>query len=306
MFILTTNMHTMSEPDTTLPVPPPSVRPYDPSMEFPKDMEEAIHKKVNKEWKPRPKELNLERDSLLPPHQHYAVISFVGPTCPQKHDSFCLKIKGVFEKEEEAKAWAEKVHKIEPEFIMTIIPLGEWGLFPPDLEKCSNQVYVDEEVNKIINEHQKSQEASAQIHAERKQLLKSQPDVNKALEANRLAEEENKLKNIDETIKNLEAELETRKKQKEEQTELVVTKAKELDLEPVIPKDKEPAKPEEGVEESKTADEPVEESKTADEPVEVSKTVDEPVEEPVKAEEAPAPVEKVVEEPVKAEEAAKE
>ena len=103
MFILTTNMHTMSEPDTTLPVPPPSVRPYDPSMEFPKDMEEAIRKKVDEEWKPRPKELNLERDSLLPPHQHYAVISFVGPTCPQKHDSFCLKIKGVFEKEEEAK-----------------------------------------------------------------------------------------------------------------------------------------------------------------------------------------------------------
>ena len=45
MFILTTNMHTMSEPDTTLPVPPPSVRPYDPSMEFPKDMEEAIRMK---------------------------------------------------------------------------------------------------------------------------------------------------------------------------------------------------------------------------------------------------------------------
>ena len=246
-------MHTMSDPDPSIPVPPPVVRPYDPSMEFPKDMEQAIMKKVDEDWKPRPKELNLDRDTLLPPHQNYALVSFVGPTCPQKHESFCLKIKGVFEKEEEAKAWAEKVHKIDPEFIMTIIPLGEWGLFPPDLEKCSNQVYVDEEVNKIINEHQKSQEAAAQIHAERKQLLKSQPDVNKALEANRLAEEENKLKNIDETIKNLEAELELRNKQKQDQKDTVINKAKELDMDPILPKEKtKESESKEGVEESKS------------------------------------------------------
>ena len=269
----------MSDLDTNLPVPPPAVRPYDPSMEFPKDMEDAIRKKVDEEWKPRPQELNLEKDTLLPPHQHYALVSFVGPTCPQKHESFCLKIKGVFEKEDDAKAWAEKVHKLDPTFIMTIIPIGEWGLFPPDLEKCSNQVYVDEEVNKIINEHQKSQEASAQIHAERKQLLKSQPDVNKALQANKLAEEESKLKNIDETIRDLEKELETRKKQKDEQQNIVIEKAQELDLEPVLPKEK-------GVEESKS--EGVEESKSPDEPKADELKAEEPKADEPKADESKA------------------
>lgn len=241
--------HTMTESDTPLPVPPPTPRHYDPSMEFPKDMEDAIKKKVDETFKPRPAELNLERDSFLPSHQNFALISFCGPECPQKHDSFCLKIKGVFETQEQAKEWAEKVHKIDSTFIMTIIPVGEWGLFPPDLEKCSDQVYVDTEINKLINAHQKSQEASAQIHAERKQLLKNQPDVNKALAAQTLVDEESKLKNIDETIKDLERDLEKRKKQKEEQIAAVTEKAKELDLEPIIPKESEVE--EQGVEEEK-------------------------------------------------------
>ena len=219
-----------------LPVPPPAPRHYDPAMEFPADLEDAIREKVDKEFKPRPAELNLERDTYLPPHQNFALISFCGPTLPQKHESFCLKIKGVFETEEKAKEWAEKVHKMDSTFIMTIIPIGEWGLFPPDLEKCGDQVYVDEEVNKIINAHQKSQEAAAQIHAERKALLKYQPDVNKALAAQTLAEEETKLRNLDETIKDLEKELEHRKSQLQEQGQSVKDKASELDLEPVLPK----------------------------------------------------------------------
>tara|TARA_X000001036_G_scaffold435865_1_gene477932 strand:- start:686 stop:1447 length:762 start_codon:yes stop_codon:yes gene_type:complete len=244
--------HEMTDSDTPLPVPPPTPRHYDPSMEFPKDMEDAIRKKVDETFKPRPAELNLDRDSFLPPHQNFALISFCGPECPQKHESFCLKIKGVFETETKAKEWAEKVHKIDSTFIMTIIPVGEWGLFPPDLEKCGDQVYVDEEVNKIINAHQKSQEAAAQIHAERKQLLKSQPDVNKALAAQKLSEDEGKLKNLDETIKDLEKELENRKKQKEEQVAEVTKQAQELDLEPILPKVPEEEKVvEEGVEEKK-------------------------------------------------------
>ncbi len=238
--------HAMTKSEEPLEVPKPSVRHYDPSMEFPKDMEDAIKKKIDEEWKPRPVELNLEKDIVLPPHQHFALISYVGPECPQKHDSFCLKIKGVFETEEKAKEWAQKVHKMDPTFVMSIIPVGEWGLFPPDLEKCSDQVYVDEQVNNIINAHQKSQEAAAQIHAERKQLLKSQPDVNRAIEAERLAEEEKKLANLDETITNLEKELEKRRAQKQEKEEEVVKKASELDLEPVLPDAKEG-----GVEESK-------------------------------------------------------
>ena len=241
----------MSVPDgEPLPVPPPTVRHYDPSMEFPKDMEDAIREKVEREFKPRPAELNLERDPILPPHQNFALISFCGPTLPQKHESFCLKIKGVFETEDKAKEWAEKIHKMDSTFIMTIIPIGEWGLFPPDLEKCGDQVYVDEEVNKIINAHQKSQEAAAQIHAERKNLLKSQPDVNKALAAQTLAEEETKLKNLDETIKDLEKELDKRKKQLEEQSSEVTKMAEELELEPILPsvKEEEPV----GVEESKS------------------------------------------------------
>ena len=241
-----TQPHVMSPAEgEPLPVPPPAPRPYDPSMEFPQDMEDAIRDKVDREWKPRPVDLNLEKDSFLPPHQNFALISFCGPTLLQKHESFCLKIKGVFETEEKAKEWADKVHKMDSTFIMTIIPLGEWGLFPPDLEKCGDQVYVDEEVNKIINAHQKSQEAAAQIHAERKQLLKSQPDVNKALQAQALAEEESKLKNLDQTIRDLEKELEKRKAQLEEQAAVVTKQAEELELEPVIPSG------DNGVEESK-------------------------------------------------------
>ncbi|MBP01535.1 MAG: hypothetical protein CMM25_01820 [Rhodospirillaceae bacterium] len=238
--------HKMTAPDgEPLPVPPPVPRPYDPSDDMPQDMVAAINAKVDKEFKPRPAELNLDKDAMLPPNQSFSVISFVGPDCPQQHDKFCLKIKGCFESEDKAKDWVQKIHKMDPSFNLFIVETGAWlGPFPPEMDKIGNQQYVDEEINKIVNEHQKSQEASQQIHAERKQLLKSQPDVNKALEAQRLADEETKLANIDETLKSLEAEIEKYRQKKESQVEAVTAKAAELGLEPVLPKEK--AEPEDG------------------------------------------------------------
>tara|TARA_B100001094_G_scaffold76415_1_gene72818 strand:+ start:2458 stop:3258 length:801 start_codon:yes stop_codon:yes gene_type:complete len=232
--------HKMTAPDgEPLPVPPAVPRPYDPSDDMPQDIIDAINAKVDKEFQPRPAELNLDKDAMLPPNQGFSVISFVGPDCPQKHDKFCLKIKGCFESEDKAKDYVQKVHKMDSSFNLFIVETGVWlGPFPPEMDKISNQEYVDEEINKIVNEHQKSQEASQQIHAERKQLLKSQPDVNKALQAQKLADEETKLANIDETLRDLEAEIEKYRKQKDEQVNMVTEKAAELGLEPVLPKEK--------------------------------------------------------------------
>ena len=232
--------HKMTAPEgEPLPVPPPAPRAYDPSDDMPQDIIDSINSKVDKEFQPRPAELNLDKDAMLPPNQSYAVISFVGPECPQKHEKFCLKIKGNFETEDKAKDWVQKVHKMDPSYNLFIVETGVWlGPFPPEMDKISNQQYVDEEINKIVNEHQKSQEASQQIHAERKQLLKSQPDVNKALKAQALADEETKLANIDETLKNLEAEIEKYRKMKDEGIEAVTKQAQEIGLEPVLPREK--------------------------------------------------------------------
>ena len=42
----------------------------------------------------------LEQDFISVPGQIYALISIVGPDCPQKNDNFGLKIRGVFPNKE--------------------------------------------------------------------------------------------------------------------------------------------------------------------------------------------------------------
>jgi len=100
---------------------------------------------------------------------------------PQKHESFCLKIKGVYANETLARTAAKKMQMMDSTFILTIVPLGEWGVYPPDLERIQDQEYVDGKLHDIIDAHDKEQEKARLHHEARKQLLKSNVDINTIL-----------------------------------------------------------------------------------------------------------------------------
>jgi hypothetical protein len=70
--------------------------------------------------------IELESDYRSVPGQNYAVISVIGPDCPQKSDKFGLKISGCFATQDEASSYAKKLHKDNGNFDLYVCNLYKW------------------------------------------------------------------------------------------------------------------------------------------------------------------------------------
>ena len=112
----------------------------------------------------------VEKDSMTIPGQKYALISIVSPQSNQRTDNLCLKIKGVFDKLEDAQKHAEMLQKMDSVFDIYVVEMYSWLLLPPDPELIE-QVHVDTKLNEIISGHRESQLKSKMYFEERKQEL---------------------------------------------------------------------------------------------------------------------------------------
>ena len=112
----------------------------------------------------------VEKDSMTVPGQKYALISIVSPQSTQKTDNLCLKIKGVFDRLEDAQKHAEMLQKMDSIFDIYVVEMYSWLLLPPDPELLE-QVHVDTKLNEIISGHRESQLKSKMYFEERKQEL---------------------------------------------------------------------------------------------------------------------------------------
>ena len=114
---------------------------------------------------------HLEPDTVTIPGQNYALINVVSPSSNQKNDTCGLKIKGVFATIDEAKAYAQKLSKMDPTFDVFLVETGKWLPIPPSIEDIEDKKHQDEKLNQIIEEH-KNEQIRAQEHFEqRKQHL---------------------------------------------------------------------------------------------------------------------------------------
>lgn len=129
-----------------------------------------IDKAVKQKIKSLSLDENVDTDSTIVPGQNYALISIVAPNSNQKHDSICLKIKGVFDKVEDAKAQAEFLQKLDDTFDIYIVEMYKWLLVPPDPELLE-QIHVDKKLNEIIAGHREDQLKSKMYFEERKREL---------------------------------------------------------------------------------------------------------------------------------------
>jgi len=136
---------------------------------------------------------NVDKDSMTIPGQNYALISIVSPDANQKYDKLCLKIKGVFDKIEDARKQAEMLQKIDTTFDVYVVEMYSWLLLPPDPELIE-QVHIDEKLNEIIIGHRESQLKSKMHFEERKKELIE----NISLENEERKEENEKLKKEEE------------------------------------------------------------------------------------------------------------
>lgn len=134
------------------------------------DKKEKIDKAVEKKVASISMEQNLARDDTRVPGQNYALISIVSPHSNQKHDQCCIKIKGVFEKVDDAKEHAKMLQKIDPTFDIYVVDMYAWLLVPPKIDDIE-QVHVDNKLNEIIAGHRDNQLKSKMYFEERKREL---------------------------------------------------------------------------------------------------------------------------------------
>ena len=144
----------------------------DPWDELPEDklakvraVTEAIHKATDS------MEANLETDTIKVPGQNWACVSFVSPTSNQKCQSIGMKIRGCFEHRDEAVDHVKRLIRLDPTFDIFICDMYNWCLVPPDPEKINDQVYQNEELNKIVSEYRKNQIYAKEHFEERKREM---------------------------------------------------------------------------------------------------------------------------------------
>lgn len=165
------------------------------------DKKEKIDRAVEKKVASISMEQNLARDDSRVPGQNYALISIVSPHSNQKHDQCCIKIKGVFEKVDDAKEHAKMLQKIDPTFDIYVVDMYAWLLVPPKIDDIE-QVHVDNKLNEIIAGHRDNQLKSKMYFEERKRELMENIEIENEERKKENEEMNNKMQAANEEIVN--------------------------------------------------------------------------------------------------------
>ncbi|NBS67829.1 hypothetical protein EBT31_02805 [bacterium] len=118
---------------------------------------------------------SLESDYNLPSGQVFALISIVGPECPQKNDKFGVKIRGVFPTADEAKSFAKRLQKDDATFDIYVVEMGKWLLIPPDRDKIEDTHYVNDKLEEIMQGYRDNQRQAAAMFEKRKRDMMAKP-----------------------------------------------------------------------------------------------------------------------------------
>lgn len=118
---------------------------------------------------------SLEQDFTSVPGQVFALISLVGPDCPQKNDKFGLKIRGVFASHEDASAYAKKLQKDDATFDIYVVEMYKWLLIPPDRDRIEDVHYAEEKLEEIMTKYRENQTQARIMFEKRKKDMVEKP-----------------------------------------------------------------------------------------------------------------------------------
>ena len=118
---------------------------------------------------------SLEQDYSSVPGQVFALISLVGPDCPQKNDKFGLKIRGVFASHEDAAAYAKKLQRDDATFDIYVVEMYKWLLIPPDRDKIEDVHYAEEKLEEIMTKYRENQTQARIMFEKRKKDMVEKP-----------------------------------------------------------------------------------------------------------------------------------
>ena len=117
--------------------------------------------------------LSIEPDYITIPGQQYALVSFVGPEfCRQKSGQFAMKIRGVFNTEEEAKVYVKRLQRSGDNIVdIFLVAMYQWCPIPPDPMAVQTQEYQETFLQELMSGYAESQRSAKEIFNDRKEKV---------------------------------------------------------------------------------------------------------------------------------------
>ncbi len=105
------------------------------------------------------------------PNQKYALISIVGPNMRQKCDVWGLKIRGVAESLDTAKALTKKIMKYDKDYDIYTVDIGKFFPLAVEPYDVSNVEYENDQLNALVKNYLENKEKANEHWHQRKQEM---------------------------------------------------------------------------------------------------------------------------------------
>lgn len=118
------------------------------------------------------KEIDVLFEDPRIPNQLYALISIVGPNMPQKCNVWGLKIRGVTEDLEKAKAMTKRLMRIDNNYDIYTVEVGKFFPLAVEPHELKNVEYENQQLNDLIKNYLENRElANEQWHARKAEMI---------------------------------------------------------------------------------------------------------------------------------------
>jgi len=105
--------------------------------------------------------------------QTFALVSIVGPNLSQKCNVYGLKVRGVAESMEKAKAMTQRLMKIDNNYDIYTVEVGKFFPLDVDPHNVGEVEYENEQLNTLIKSYLENKElANDQWHARKNEMIK--------------------------------------------------------------------------------------------------------------------------------------
>lgn len=120
------------------------------------------------------KQAYLDEDPIKVPGSKYVLLSFVSPVSNVKSDKLGLKIRGVFDDMESARAHMHRLMELDPSFDIFVADCHRWLLIPPKASDLENVEYSDQVLQQLVQTHKEEQlKAKAAFETYKKGLMEN-------------------------------------------------------------------------------------------------------------------------------------
>jgi len=107
------------------------------------------------------------------PGQVYALVSIVGPNLNQKCNVYGLKVRGVADSIDKAKAMTQRLMKIDNNYDIYTVEVGKFFPLDVDPHDVGEVEYENQQLNNLIKSYLENKElANDQWHARKNQMIK--------------------------------------------------------------------------------------------------------------------------------------